>query len=157
MYRMYRWLLILGVSFCFPLWVMGQAFIDHSPSKVKKKLEKYLEENDLRSAIVQKDSVISLLIDDPRAKPASFIFKFRDEKCVEEVKIACDTCVMKYLDGILQNRSMEWKKMNESTWLSKFSKHRIMIVDLNGHSSSLIIRKTNWDKKTYNGVIASLE
>ena len=136
---------------------MGQGFIDYSPSKVKKKLEQYMAKNELKAVLIQTDSVISLKIDDPRGKPATFQFHFLEQKCVEEIKIACDTCVINYLNGILQDKSMGWKNMNQNTWVSKFSKHRMMFVESNGTTYSLRIRKTNWDKKTYNGVIASLD
>lgn len=142
--------------FCFSLGVNCQEFIDNSRSKVMKKLEKYVKNNDLKSGISQTDSSISLFIDDPRKKPAEFIFLFSGEKCAEEIKIACDSCVMKYLDETLLEKSMGWQKMNDSTYLSKYTRHRMMSIHFNGNASSLRIRKTNWDKKAYSGIVRSL-
>jgi hypothetical protein len=153
---MHRYLFIC-LTFCFPLLVAAQDFINDSPARVKKKLEQYLEKNAFHSVIRQTDSVISLTIEDSSVKPATFIFHFFDQKCMEEIKLSCDTCVIKYLNGNLQNRSMDWKKVNEVMWVSKYSKRRIMILDVNGDRSSLRIRKTNWDKNTYKGIIASLD
>ena len=153
---MSRYLFILFV-FCFPFTSKGQDFIDKSREKVKEKLEQYLRDNGLHSVLTINDSLISLRIEDSSVKPTLFIFHFIDEKCVEEIKVSCDTCVISYMNGILVNRSMQWKKMNDTTWLSRFSKRRMLVLELNGTMSALRIRKTNWDKKTYKGVIATLD
>ena len=147
---------MLLIIFSHPFTGNSQTFIGDSPGHLKKKLEKYAEKNAVSYVFTQTDSSITMRIQDPRLKPAEFIFLFGQNKCVEEIKLSCDSCVMKYVNEALLDKSMGWQKMNDSSYLAKFSKHRMMTVHVNGNASSLRIRKLYWDKKAYQNIVKSL-
>jgi hypothetical protein len=149
-------LLLIACFLFFAVPVFCQSYINLSQNKVRQKLDNYLLKFDIKGDISETDSSTILSITDTRRKPASFLFLYSDGKCVEENKLACDSCVTKYLEETLADKKMEWRKMNDTTYLSKYSKHLMMIITVNGTASSLIIRKTNWDKKAYKAIVTSL-
>ena len=149
--------LFLFSIFFLPRLLMAQGFIEDSPDKVKKKLQQYQAENAFHSVILETDSSISLVIEDSSVKSSRFIFLFRNKKCIEEVKISCDTCVVNFLTGILKEESMQWRKINSNTWLSRYNKHLQMDVEVINNQYYLRIRKTHMDKKAYEKLIASTE
>jgi hypothetical protein len=141
---------------CFSVNAYSQSYIGLSKEKTRQKLEKYLAKYSVAGDFLETDSTTLLSINDTRNKPASFVFVFSDNKCIEEKKLACDSCVMKYLSETLADKRMEWRKINDSTYLSKYSKHLMMVININGAGSSLQLRKTNWNRKTYQGIVKSL-
>lgn len=119
----------------------AQGFIDHKPSRVKRDLDRHLAKTKVAARYEQTDSTLALQIRDPKFQPVDFIFRFQNNRCVEEVKIGCDSCVRKYLREALGTKVYRWTPVNDSTYTSRRLFHRVMMVKSN--PSSLVVRKTD--------------
>ena len=145
-------LVTLLLIFFFHHPVLSQNFIGDGSKKIRKKLQHYITTNNISAQITETADNITLYISDSTKKPAVFKFNMAAGKCFEEIKLACDSCIAKYANETLRMTSYGWKKMNDSTFISKYSKHMMMIVLMNGSSPSLRIVKTTWDRRAYNAI-----
>jgi hypothetical protein len=134
----------------------AQGFIGDDAKKVRKKLQNYISSNNIKADIKETADTITLNITDSSKRPAVFKFRMAAGKCFEEIKLACDSCIEKYANETLSATSYGWKKVNDSTFVSKYSKHMMMIVMMNGSSPSLRITRTTWNRQAYNAIKKSL-
>ena len=114
-------------------------------------LNKYISKNHLKAKLQEADTAIILFIRDSSFKPAEFIYSFNNEnKCISELKKACDSCITNYYEEAIKDNSYKWVKVNSTTALSKFSKH--LILEKTGAKGNIIlsVRKINWTKDQYN-------
>src|SRR4051812_43398837 len=113
MIRALLFLVLISISAtCF-----SQSFIGSSRRKVKKDLSKYISKAKVSASISETDTTIALPLRDPNFKPADFLFHFDSEgKCDRETRIACDSCINRYLDEALSNKSYGWIKINPATF-----------------------------------------
>lgn len=129
--------LLLLVS--YPLF--AQDFIGRSPARVKRDLDRHMAKTRVSAAYEQTDTTLSLKIRDPKYQPVDFIFRFRNRRCVEELRVGCDSCVRKYLGEALRVKAYGWTQVNESTYVSRRIFNRTIV--LNSDPSSLVVRKTD--------------
>lgn len=128
----------------------AQGFIGKTPSKVKRDLDRHIAKTNVSARFDRTDTTLTVHIRDPKYQPVDFSFRFANGRCVEEVKVGCDSCVRKYLKEALQVKAYGWSRVNESTYVSKRFWRRMMVVK--EEPSSLLVRKMDWTRKEYEEV-----
>lgn len=125
----------------------SQGYLGKTPSRVKRGLDQHLAKTKMSGNYEQTDTSLTLQIRDPKFQPVDFVFRFRANKCVEELRVGCDSCMRKYLDEALRVKAYGWTRVSENTYVSRRSYRRIMV--LIDEPSSLLFRKINWSRKEF--------
>lgn len=148
---MKRIILFLFLMGCGTI-AFSQGLIGKTPAKVKRDLDRHLAKTKVSATYEQTDTSLTLQIRDPKYQPVDFIFRFENKRCVEELRVGCDSCVNKYLEEALQVKVYGWTKVNESSYVSKRSYRRMMVVMK--EPSSLVIRRMKWSRDEYEAALA---
>ena len=122
----------------------SQGFIGDSREKVKNKLGKYINQENITASFEENDSSIILHLKDLKFKLVDFKYQFNNNnKCVSEIKYACDTCVRKYFIDAIKTKKFHWRQVNSTTYVSRYSHQLIMELLSENGIFSLSIRKIN--------------
>lgn len=140
--------------------VMGafsQAYLGHPKSTVRSGLKRYIKTHGLtNSLITEQGDTITLRINDPATQPATFRYIFDEGHwCIAEQKTSCDKCVAELLKTILATEKYEWVKINETTYVSKYSKKRKVQVTDGENGKCVEIAKIKWGKIEYEQWLAA--
>lgn len=128
----------------------AQGFIGLSKEKVKKGLDSYVAKNQLSAVIDESPFTTTLFIDAPSGQKTEFIYHFDSGgRCRREVRISCDSCIVKYIAETLATKDPGWKKLNERQYISKYSKRLLLEID----QSSTTVRQVQWNRDSYNEII----
>lgn len=145
--------LIFFILFFLPLSLFSQQYIDKSRDYVKKELGKYVAANKaIKPVLEEKGSSIVLTINNPAAQTAVFTYQFDEVTglCNYQKTISpCDSCYKKYLQKLLELKRYEWKKINESQYVSRFSDYLLIELQTEGDEQSFTLLKTQWTKELY--------
>ncbi len=140
--------LLLPVSLAF-----SQKFIGLSKRAVRQKLKTASLRN---SPIESNDQYVVLHIKDSTFQPASFYYYFdKDGKCYQERRVSfCDSCYLKYRNELLARKKYEWVKVNDTVYVSKFSRKRTLELHPNQYDKTLDLFKTSWKREEYEQLLA---
>ncbi len=144
--------------FCLALVTSGayaQATINYSKSRVRQTLRTLCRSNNWpTSSITEEPLVTTLNINDTLYQPATFKYYFnKKNKCYQEQKITfCDSCYRKYTNEYLDKKRYEWVKLNDTVYVSKYSRYRR--VELHPANRTIDFIKTFWTKEEYDRMIA---
>ena len=139
-----------------PLSVLAQNRIDKSKKDVKEELEKYVAENrSYKPSLGETDSSITLTLNDPLARQVSFRYAFDiTGKCnAETILASCDSCIKRMLRSVLDQKSFQWKKINENQYVSKFEDHLLVELPVENNEFAFTIYKAQWTKEIYDLLI----
>ena len=119
--------LILSCLVCLSY---GQGYIDGYKRPIRKEMEKYGSKEHLGSHVVETDSTIHLIVRDSAYWAFDMVFHFNHRgRCDSETRITpCDSCFHKYLNEALTNKKYAWTKENDSTYISRPSKNRVLQI-----------------------------
>jgi hypothetical protein len=140
-------LVVLSISFT----ATSQGFLGKSKRQVKRNLAKYSLASNAKPVMHETDSTIELLIRDSSYKEADFIYKFNNRnRCVAEYRVACDSCLQKYLHEALDKKAYQWIEIDPRLFVSAYSRHLLIEVVPGAQNQTMIIRKIDWTRKEYN-------
>jgi hypothetical protein len=133
--------------------VNAQGYVGDSRKQVRKGLERYISLNKLQGVFEETDSTLSLIFRNTTVQNTDYIYTFNSKgKCIEEKRISCDSCIKKFVDYVLSNKQMDWRKISENRYVSKFSKRLLLIIGGNVYTISQLY----WDRNMYKQVVGKL-
>lgn len=141
-------LIITSTSYC-------QGFINLNKQKTRKLFDDYTQKEKLKTKIEETDSSMLFLIRDTSVRSVDLVLHFNESgKCDKETMISsCDSCAQKYLNKALSYKQFRWTKINDTTYLSKFSKK--LILEINpAIPFSHIIKRSSLNRKEYKRLLA---
>lgn len=145
-------LLLLTISF-FPLITFSQQKLDKNKADVKKMLEAFVLENKAAQAVWQEtEGRLVLNRRDAKGNMLKQEYNFDEGtgNCTaERTFTSCEACFRQQLEEILALRSFEWKKINESQYISKFSDYVMIELQEDGREFSISLLKTAWTRELY--------
>ncbi len=128
----------------------SQGFIGDTRDKVKSKLGKYINQENITASFQETDSTVTLHLQDSKFKTADFIYEFNyNNVCVAEIKHACDTCIKKYFAEALSYKKYHWIQINSTTYASKYEGQLVIHTLSENGIFSLNIRKIDLPKYQY--------
>jgi hypothetical protein len=149
---MFRIILILIL---LPVTCFSQNFIGKSKDAVMKELQGQIQPDDsLSKKLSQNDSLILLTINAGTSRYTDFYYGFdKSGKCkLEKIKSGCESCFNNLLDKILEQKMIEWKQINGNQYVSKFSDHLLLEIQIESEKKnfSITILRTDWNRELYN-------
>ena len=144
--------LLIVCLFLFPSVLFGQKYFDRNKSHIKKELEHYIAQNSsLNPVLTVTDSSLVLTIAEPDG-PTRFIYSFDGEsgKCnAQRTEANCEACYKKYRDNLLQQKTQQWKKLNENQYVSRYEDRLLVELSAEENDFSFTVFKTKWTKDFY--------
>jgi len=148
-----RKVILLIVTLCLAQYIFSQGFINSNKLESKKYLLKYIDKEKTRASINESDTSITLLVRDTTVQNLDLVLQFNElGKCYRELRIlSCDSCYEKMLNKTLNDEYWGWTKIDSKTYLSKFSKHLILNLQIENPTSFEIrqidIRRNEYKQK----------
>lgn len=108
------------------------------------------------SPLETNDQYVALHVKDSSYQPVSFYYYFdKRGKCYQEKHVTfCDSCYIKYRNELLARKKYEWVKVNDTVYVSKFSRKRTLELHPNQHDRTINLFKTSWKREEYEQVLA---
>lgn len=129
----------------------------YTKEEVIKSAKKRDVKTDGNIVIEDNNRILKVLVRDSNFVKVDEIYEFNDDgkQLKYSIFASCDSCFQKYFLKEVNNVGCKWKKLNDSTYISKYSLKSV----LNVHKSkySLDIVKQNLSKKDYNNLINNAE
>ncbi|AXY74491.1 hypothetical protein D3H65_11100 [Paraflavitalea soli] len=145
------------ILLCCLLFTASLAFSQKYIGLSKKAVYRNLKTAGLaNSPIETNDQSVVMHVKDSAYQPASFYYYFdKDGKCYQEKSVTfCDTCYIKYRNRLLDRKKYEWVKVNDTVYVSKFSRKRTLELHPNQHDRTINLFKTPWQKEEYEQLLA---
>jgi hypothetical protein len=145
--------------YCFLLpasLAFSQKYIGLTRWSVRQKLKTASVKN---SPIETNDQYVVLHVKDSAFQPASFYYYFdKRGKCYQEKSVTfCDSCYNKYRNQLLNRKKYEWVKVNDTVYVSKFSRKRTLELYPNQQDRTINLFKTSWKREEYEQLLARKE
>lgn len=120
----------------------AQGFINLSKTGSKNYLAKFSAKEKLQTATTETDSTLTFLIRDSAKQNLDLVLHFdASGKCYRETRVlSCDSCYQKMLNNTLSNKRYQWKKVDDKTYVSKYSKGLVLTLLAEGNFSFVIQR-----------------
>jgi hypothetical protein len=143
----------------FILWlsVFASCYHMYTKKEVIKHVKKNNQKKNVNIIIEDDNSVLKVLVRDSNYQKLDEIYHFNDEdKQLKYTLIAsCDSCFQKFLLKEISTDGYKWKKLNDSTYLSKYSLKRILNIHKSTYSYDVV--KHNLSKKEYEDLLKNAE
>ena len=138
--------------------LFSQVYINWSPSRIAEELI-YIQHNNPKSITdVKLQSFLdSLHADVNGIKPLKIDCRFSDteKNCIQQqVSFECDECMQNWVNDILANKKLGWKKTLESTYISSPEESIEFIIDKK--QLKLLFKKSSLSKEEYKKVYKSI-
>jgi len=123
----------------------------------KKEAIRFAKKRDVKkngSIIIEdNDRILKVMSRDTNYQNLDEIYEFDNEdKQLRYTMIApCDSCFKLYLKNEIRNNGPKWKKLNDSTYISKYSLKRFLIIHRSTYSLEIV--KNNLSKEEYKNLI----
>ena len=146
-------LLLLSTGAAF-----SQSMLGHSRSVVRTNLKRYIRQHNFTNTKIEEQAdTMTMKVNEEVVKKVTFRYIFNDKRwCREELKTTdCEECQSTLLKEILENKKFEWTKINDSTYVSKFSKKRLLTTSHTGNTWLIDIRKIKWSHQEYENRLAA--
>jgi len=116
---------VLAVS-CYTSF--SQYYISNKRSKIKKNVENYYEEYNLKYSFAETDSTVTYILNDSLSLPATNVFYFNDRNvCIkQEVIFSCDSCLQKSIRESFNNKFTKWEKISSDSYYTGFPYNVLM-------------------------------
>ena len=136
--------IVLSVSAFFSC-----SFHQYTKGEALKVAKKRALKKDGGIVIEDDNKILKVLTRDSNYQKLDEIYQFDDNgKQVKYTLIAsCDSCFQKYLLKITTYEAYKWKKLNDSTYLSKYNLKRVLNIHRSTYSYDVV--KYNQSKKEY--------
>jgi hypothetical protein len=132
----------------------SQGLINLNKQEARKHFEDYIQKEKVKAKIEETDSSMLFLIRDTSVRNVDPVLHFNESgKCDKETTISsCDSCAQKYLNAALSYKQFRWTKINNTTYLSKFSKK--LILEINpAIPFSHIITRISLNRREYKNLL----
>lgn len=149
---MMRYLLLF--FFLIPTFVSSQSRLGKSREELIIELQQQAKSNQSpKPEFDKKKNRLVLPGKDSSGQRIRYEYAF-DEKngfCITEMTIsACEACVQNALKDLLTQSVYEWKKINESQYVSRFEDFLLIEWQQTGNEFSFTLIKTAWTRELYN-------
>ena len=126
---MKRYLSIITFLLLFASTGYGQVFVNHSSWLVESRLKYAFKKH--KTIVTQTDTSLTYLLRDTLTRPLDIYCSFdKSKNCIfQKMSFDCDTCYHKFLKGELAEKKYEWQSIGGSRYLSKYSKHLLLVGD----------------------------
>lgn len=130
--------------------IHAQGFINLNKTGSKKYLAKFSTKEKLQTATTETDSTLTFLIRDSAKQNLDLVLHFdASGKCYRETRVlSCDSCYQKIVNNTLADKTYQWKKVNEKTYVSKYSKGLILTMPGEG-VFSFVIQRSGLGRKEF--------
>jgi hypothetical protein len=129
-------------------------YFDDNRKQTKEKLAQYLKLYGMQGKIEETDSTITLRAGLPGSGPVTFTYFFDGKGKVSEYGYSnCDTCVRKYLAGLLAKKQYGWTRLDESHYLSRSSNKMLITIVDQANDFSYRVRRVK--KAEYRALLAA--
>ena len=149
---MMRYLLLL--SFLIPITVCSQNKLGKSRQELTDELLQFVKNGQSSKAeFDKKKDRLVMTSRDSSGQNFRYEYGFDDKTgaCIIEMTISsCETCVRNLLNGLLAVPSYQWKKLNESQYVSRFEDYLLIEWQQTGNEFSFTLIKTAWTRELYN-------
>jgi hypothetical protein len=138
--------------FIFPLFLSAQSKIGKTRDELKKELDTWKAGNaSFFPKITEAGNTTTLSIKDPGYGAVRFVYTYDKNKvCTMEKTISInDSARTNYINGVLEQRGYEWKKLNGNQYVSKFSDKLMIEIPGSPKDHSFTIYKVDWTKEVY--------
>ncbi len=146
-------LLLLPVCAAF-----SQSMIGHTRSVVRTHLKRYIRQHNFtNSKIEERADTMLLNVKEKDLAAVEFRYIFNANRwCIAEQKTTCcEQCMSTLMTDILGSKRFEWNKINDSTYISKFSKKRLIKVTQTNETKRVDIHKIKWSRQQYETLLAA--
>jgi hypothetical protein len=136
----------------------SQSMIGHAKMTVRSTLKRYIKSHDFRnSAIAEHGDTMMLQVNEPSVAQVEFRYLFNDGNwCIAEQKTTCcEKCLSDLMTDVLDSKKYEWIKVNDNTYVSKFSKKRLLKITQTNEVKQMNITKIKWSKEEYEQLLAA--
>lgn len=145
--------IFLSALLLFPAILSAQLHFDKEKSKVKKELEHFISRNkSINPSLNETDSTLVLQTED---KPGQFIrviygFDRVSAKCnVQQTVTDCDACYQEQLNKLMEQKSFQWKKLNENQYASRYEDHLLLELRSEENDFTFTLFRTDWSREFY--------
>jgi hypothetical protein len=110
------------------------------------------------SIVIEDDNrVLKVLTRDSNYQKLDEIYEFNDDgkQIKYSIVASCDSCFKKYFLKEMNNDGYKWKKLNDSTYISKYSLKSFLNVHKSTYSFDIV--QHNLSKKDYENLINNAE
>jgi hypothetical protein len=130
--------------------IHAQGFINLNKTGSKKYLAKFSTKEKLQTATTETDSTLTFLIRDSAKQNLDLLLHFDAlGKCYKETRVlSCDSCYQKMVNNTLSNKTYQWKKVDDKTYVSKYSKGLVLTLLADG-AFSFVIQRSGLGRKEY--------
>jgi hypothetical protein len=93
------------------------------------------------SVIIEDDnSLVKILTRDSSYQKVDEVFEFNDNGTQHKYTIiaSCDSCFQKFLSTTISSHIYKWKKLNDTTYISKYSLKRFLNIHPSTHSYDMV-------------------
>ena len=143
--------IILAIVTLFLLGIAhAQGFINLNKTGSKNYLAKFSAKEKLQTATAETDSTLTFLIRDSAKQNLDLLLHFDAlGKCYKETRVlSCDSCYQKMVNNTLSNKTYQWKKVDDKTYVSKYSKGLVLTLLAEG-TFSFVIQRSELGRKEY--------
>jgi len=143
--------IILAIVTLFLLGIAhAQGFINLNKTGSKNYLAKFSAKEKLQTATAETDSTLTFLIRDSAKQNLDLLLHFDAlGKCYKETRVlSCDSCYQKMVNNTLSNKTYQWKKVDDQTYVSKYSKGLVLTLLAEG-TFSFVIQRSELGRKEY--------
>lgn len=144
--------LTLFVIVALVLQACSSQYIGKSRSATIRSLQPAMKYNHYQgNPIEEGKDFVAMHVNDSNWYRTSFYYDF-DKKgtCYRERVITyCDTCFRKYRNKKLDIRKIDWVKVSDSFYVSKFSQQRALELHSDGQQWFIEFKKMNWSQSDY--------
>jgi len=135
--------LIIFLSSCsYHYYTKQEAIKASKKSDVKKYGKLVIEDNN--------NNILKILTRDSNYQKLDIVYEFNESgnQIKYSIIASCDSCFQKYLTKELNNNTFKWKKINDSTYLSKYSLRRYLKIHESKFSYDIVhhdLSRTEYD------------
>lgn len=107
---------------------MAQQTILDKRSKIKKRMEHYYQENNLKYTFTETEKTLTYVLNDSLSLPATYVYYFNEQdRCEKQETIfSCDSCLQKSIQQSLENKFTNWQKIAPATYYAGFPYNTLM-------------------------------
>lgn len=138
------------IAVCYCIFACSACYHFNNKTETINFTKKRQEKTHVNLVIEDEGKILRILVRDTNFQHLDEVYQFSDEG--EQLKYsniaACDSCFQKYLANTLKSKSYQWKQLNDSTYLSKYSLKRVLNIHNSNFSYDIV--KHNRSKQEYN-------
>ena len=128
----------------------------YTKKEVVKVAKKNADRKDMRIVVEDSGSILKVLVRDSNYRKLDEIYQFDENgKQLKFTLIAsCDSCFKKNLLALVTSHDYKWQKLNDSTYLSRYSLKRILDVHKSAYTYEIVPHK--YSRKAYEALLKNV-